>query len=138
MQLPKLRSRSLTCSGKGNNPDCQGCTRSIDSSTQEPAGRDETMTDEHVCNEEHEHGDEDFALELNTASQFLLEMRAQNLELLKIASQIAGYAGPHSPLKPNDVRQALRGVWDVYSELYSWVDPEEGDEEEEEGDEEVD
>jgi hypothetical protein len=75
-------------------------------------------------------------VELETASQVLLEMRAQNLELLKVAAQIAGYAGPHSPLKPNDLRQAMSAIWDAYSQLYQWVDPEEetGDEDDDEGD----
>jgi hypothetical protein len=63
-------------------------------------------------------------------------MRAQNLELLKIASQVAGYSGNHAPLKPNDARNALKGIWEIYSELYSWVDPEEGEDDDEELDEE--
>jgi hypothetical protein len=95
-----------------------------------------TMSDEQDCGDcghDHEHGDEELAIEIGAASQFLLGMRAQNLELLKIASQVAGYGGTHAPLKPNELRNAIKGIWDVYSELYSWVDPEEeeGDEDEE-------
>ncbi|MDG3003874.1 hypothetical protein [Paludisphaera mucosa] len=89
---------------------------------------------------EHEHDVEEAleeALELDTQSQIFLEMRRQNLELLKIASEVAGYAGPHGALKPGDVRNALRSIWDVYAEFYSWIDPEESEEEDEdEGDEE--
>jgi hypothetical protein len=85
---------------------------------------------------DHDHEDMmDLGVELETASQVLLEMRAQNLELLKVAAQIAGYAGPHSPLKPNDLRQAMSSIWDAYSQLYQWVDPEEeSDDDDEDGD----
>lgn len=73
------------------------------------------------------------ALELDTQSQIFLEMRRQNLELLRIASEVAGYGGEHGPLKPGDVRHALRNIWDVFAEFYSWIDPEEED-----GDEDLD
>ena len=91
---------------------------------------------EHDHDHDHEHDVEEAleeALELDTQSQIFLEMRRQNLELLKIASEVAGYSGPHGPLKPGDVRNALRGIWDVYAEFYSWIDPEES-----EGDDEDD
>ena len=97
------------------------------------------MTDDNgggCCANEPGSEGEEYALELGTAGQFILEMRAQNLELLKLAAQIAGYSGAHGPLKPNDVRQALRGVWDVYSELYAWVDPEDDQDDEDGADEE--
>ena len=57
----------------------------------------------------HEHDVEEAleeALELDTQSQIFLEMRRQNLELLRIASEVAGYGGNHGPLKPGDVRNA--------------------------------
>ena len=73
-----------------------------------------------------------FTLELDTQSQIFLEMRRQNLDLLRIASEVAGYGGNHGPLKPGDVRNALRNIWDVYAEFYSWIDPEE-----DEGDDEL-
>jgi hypothetical protein len=103
--------------------------------------------DEHDHDHEHEHDEHEHdveealeeALELDTQSQIFLEMRRQNLELLKIASEVAGYSGPHPALKPADVRNALRNIWDVYAEFYSWIDPEEseeGDEEEPEEDDE--
>ena len=69
------------------------------------------------------------ALELDTQSQIFLEMRRQNLDLLKVAAEVAGYTGHHPPLKPNDFRGALKSIWDIYSEFYAWIDPEEADEE---------
>jgi len=74
------------------------------------------------------------ALELDTQTQIFLEMRKQNLELLKIAAQVAGFSGPHAPLKHTDLKNALRNIWEVYSEVYTWVDPEES-QEDEDGDE---
>ena len=86
---------------------------------------------------DHEHDDEDEveealeeALELDTQSQIFLEMRRQNLDLLKIAAEVAGYAGHHPPLKPGDLKHAMKSLWEIYSELYAWIDPEESDEEE--------
>ena len=84
----------------------------------------------------HEH---DLAMELTTQSQIFLEMRQQNIELLEIAAKVVGLGGDHAPLKQGDVRQALRTVWEVYSEFYTWVDPEEAaedDDEDGDGDEE--
>jgi hypothetical protein len=73
------------------------------------------------------------ALELDTQSQIFLEMRRQNLDLLRIATEVAGYTGEHGPLKSGDVRNALRNIWEIFAEFYTWVDPEEseGDEDEE-------
>lgn len=76
------------------------------------------------------------ALELDTQSQIFLEMRRQNLDLLKIASEVAGYAGPHAPLKQGDVKNALKSMWDIYSELYAWVDPEESEDDDDDEDDE--
>ena len=47
---------------------------------------------------EHEHEDEveealEEALELDTQSQIFLEMRRQNLDLLRLATEVAGYGG---------------------------------------------
>jgi hypothetical protein len=85
-------------------------------------------------NHHHDEGDESeelaFPIELETASQVLLEMRSQNVELLKLAAQVAGYSGGHSPLKPSELRQAINAVWEVYSQLYQWIDPEETEDEE--------
>jgi hypothetical protein len=74
------------------------------------------------------------ALELDTQSQIFLEMRRQNLDLLKIAAEVAGYTGNHPPLKPGDMKHAMKGIWDIYSEFYAWIDPEESDEDEEDDD----
>jgi hypothetical protein len=91
---------------------------------------------EHIHDDTHEHENDEGILDLeaDTQSRIFLEMRAQNLELLRIAAQVAGYAGTHGPLKQGDVRNAMKGIWDVYAEFYSWIDPEEtdGDDEEEE------
>jgi hypothetical protein len=91
--------------------------------------------DEHVHNHTHRDDSDDEveealeeALELDTQSQIFLEMRRQNLDLLKIAAEVAGYGGDHSPLKPGDLKQAMKGIWDIYSEFYAWIDPEESDE----------
>lgn len=90
------------------------------------------MIDEHDHDDEHDHADPDetFELELNTQSQIFLDMRQQNLDLLEIAARVAGYGGDHGPVKPNELRQVMKSIWEVYSEFYQWIDPEEpGDEE---------
>lgn len=89
------------------------------------------------CGDAHDdEGCEPMAIEFETAGQVLLEMRAQNLEMIKIAARVAGYGGDHSPLKPNELRQAMSAIWDVYSQLYQWIDPEDALEDEEEDEEE--
>jgi hypothetical protein len=83
---------------------------------------------------EHEHEVEEAleeALELDTQSQIFLVMRRQNLDLLRIATQVAGYSGQHGPIKSGDVKNALRNIWEVFSEFYSWIDPEEAEEDDE-------
>ncbi|MFO0907905.1 MAG: hypothetical protein U0794_06005 [Isosphaeraceae bacterium] len=77
------------------------------------------------------------ALELDTQSQIFLEMRRQNLELLRVAAEVAGFTGQHPALKPHDVRGALKSIWDIYSEFYAWIDPEESDDEGDEEDEDL-
>ncbi len=97
--------------------------------------------DEHDHEHDHEHDVEEAleeVLELDSQSQIFLEMRRQNLELLRIASEVAGYSGQHPALKPGDVRNALRNIWDVYAEFYSWIDPEDSEEEGDEGEDEDD
>lgn len=93
------------------------------------------------CEHDHDHDEmEDAieeALELDTQSQIFLEMRRQNLDLLRVAAEVAGFTGPHPALKPNDLRHALKTIWDIYSEFYTWVDPEETDEDDDEEDEEL-
>jgi hypothetical protein len=89
---------------------------------------DAHKADEPENETEHEHEVEEAleeALELDTQSQIFLEMRRQNLDLLRIATQVAGYSGQHGPLKPGDVKNALRNIWDIFAEFYSWIDPEE-------------
>ncbi len=100
---------------------------------------------EHDHDHDHDHNHEDEveealeeALELDTQSQIFLEMRRQNLDLLRLAAEVAGYTGAHPPLRPGDQRNALKGIWDVYSEFYAWIDPEESDEEDDEDEDEDD
>src|SRR5436190_21453164 len=98
---------------------------------------------DHDHEPEHEHEDEveealEEALELDTQSQIFLEMRRQNLDLLRITTEVAGYTGEHGPLKPGDVRNALRNIWEVFAEFYTWVDPEEADGDEEDGEDDED
>lgn len=75
---------------------------------------------------------------MDTQSQIFLQMRRQNLELLRIATQVAGYAGPHGPLKSGDVKTAIRNIWEVFSELYAWIDPEEAEGDDDDDDDDGD
>jgi hypothetical protein len=87
---------------------------------------------------QHEHEVEEAleeALELDTQSQIFLQMRRQNLDLLRIATQVAGYSGQQGPLKSGDVKNALRSIWDIFSEFYVWVDPEEAEDDGDDGEE---
>jgi hypothetical protein len=79
--------------------------------------------DEHDLEEGEEALDD--ALEMDTQSQIFLEMRQQNLDLLRIAIEVAGYTGQHAALKGEEVKKALHNIWEVFSEFYSWIDPEE-------------
>jgi hypothetical protein len=94
------------------------------------------MIDEHHHHEEHsghhheEEIDESLALELDTQSRIFLDMRDQNIELLKIAAQVAGLSGSHTGLKSTEVPQVLKNLWNIYAEFYSWVDPEESEDDE--------
>jgi hypothetical protein len=97
---------------------------------------------EHDHDHDHEHDDEieeaiEEALELDTQSQIFLEMRRQNLDLLKIAVEVAGFAGQHPPFKHGDLKGALRSIWDIYSEFYAWVDPEETEDDGIEGEDDL-
>lgn len=91
----------------------------------------------HENENDHDHDQEveealEEALELDTQSQIFLEMRRQNVDLLKIAAEVAGYSGGHNALKPGDLRNAMKSIWEIYSEFYAWIDPEESDEDDEE------
>jgi hypothetical protein len=90
------------------------------------------MIDEQGLPHEHEHEDA-MELEIDTQSQIFLEMRGQNLELLRIAAQVAGFGGTQGPGKPGDLKRALKDMWEIYSEFYTWVDPEESDDDDDEG-----
>jgi hypothetical protein len=91
--------------------------------------------DEHELENEHEHEHDveealEEAIELDTQSQIFLQMRRQNLDLLRLATEVAGCAGPHGPLKPGDLKSAMRTIWEVFSEFYTWIDPEESEDDE--------
>lgn len=94
---------------------------------------------EHEHDDEHEHDPAEEgleqALELDTQSEIFLEMRRQNLDLLKLSIEVAGLGGPHPALKSGDLKNAVKNIWDLYSEFYTWIDPEEA-EGDDEGDEE--
>jgi hypothetical protein len=60
----------------------------------------------HDHDHEHEHEVEEAlgeALELDTQSQIFLQMRRQNLDLLRLATEVAGFGGAHAPLKNDDL-----------------------------------
>jgi hypothetical protein len=101
----------------------------------------EEQDDAHEHEHEHENEVEEAleeALELDTQSQIFLEMRRQNLDLLKIAAEVAGFSGPHPAIKSGgDLKHAMKTIWDIYSEFYAWIDPEESDEDEDDEDEEL-
>ena len=72
------------------------------------------------------------ALELDTQSQIFLEMRRQNLDLLKLSIEVAGLSGQHPPIKPPEMKNVIKGIWDLYSEFYTWIDPEESEDDDDE------
>jgi hypothetical protein len=91
------------------------------------------MIDEHDPDDGHEHDhDEAYELELSTQSQIFLDMRQQNLDLLELASRVAGFSGEHNALKPDEIQPALKKIWQIYAEFYTWIDPEESEEDQEE------
>ncbi|MDX2038591.1 MAG: hypothetical protein SFX72_18230 [Isosphaeraceae bacterium] len=67
----------------------------------------------------------DAALEFESQVQIFLEQRRQNIDLLKLAIEVAGVGGQHPPLKRSDLESAMKSVWEIYSEFYGWIDPEE-------------
>lgn len=99
------------------------------------------MSDEHEhgpdCDHDHDHAiDEALAMELGAQTQIFLELRQQNMDLLRLAAKVAGFTGEHAPLKHAELKPALRSIWDIYSEFHAWVDPEEEDGDEDEDDDE--
>jgi hypothetical protein len=69
-------------------------------------------------------------LDLDSPTQVFLSLRSQNLDLLRLAIQTAGYAEGKPFLKAEEKRQAMERIWEIYSEFYEWVDPESDDDEE--------
>ena len=88
----------------------------------------------HDDDHDHDHGAEEGleqALELDTQSQIYLELRGQNIEVLKLAIEVAGLSGQHPPLKGGDVKAVVKNIWDLYAEFAAWIDPESSDDDEE-------
>lgn len=109
-------------------------TNDFDAGLHEPNGHDHDHDHDHDHQAEEALAEEalEEALELDTQGQIFLEMRRQNLDLLRLATEVAGYAGDHGPVKPSDLKGAMRNIWDVFSEFYTWIDPEEADDDEDE------
>jgi hypothetical protein len=57
-----------------------------------------------------------------------LTIRAQNIELLGLASKIAGCHDPKSLINDVDAEATMRRLHEIYSTLEEWVDPDEADE----------
>ncbi len=70
-------------------------------------------------------------LDVQEQTGVFLELRKQNVELLKVAAQIAGFGGASPQARGEDMRQSLDKIWNIYSELYEWIDPEEDEDEDE-------
>lgn len=68
--------------------------------------------------------------ELASAPSIFLEMRSQNIELLKIAMQLAERIPPAGGAS-NDPRAAMEHLWGLFAELYDWIDPEQSEDEDE-------
>ena len=92
--------------------------------------------DHHGHPHEHEHEVEEAleeALELDTQGQIFLEMRRQNLDLLRLATEVTGSLGRRqTPPTEGDLKAALADIWEVFSEFYTWIDPEEAEDDEDE------
>lgn len=100
---------------------------------------EEDNHNDHDHDHDHDDGEcgmsgEDALAEMTDTGIFL-QMRSQNIELLQVAVQVAGYAQSNGPLKPHDLRNAMKNIWEVYSEFYEWIDPEEIEDDEEADDE---
>jgi hypothetical protein len=99
-----------------------------------------------MTDHDHSHDDDDNdveeafeeALELDTQSQIFLEMRRQNIDLLRLAAEVAGFTGQHAPLKQGDTENALRTIWPLFAEFYTWIDPEEADDDDDDDDDDED
>lgn len=66
-------------------------------------------------------------LEEMQSTQIYMALREQNVELLRLASEVTGLTGESAKTPPADLEKALRQLWDVYSEFYSWVDPQDAE-----------
>jgi hypothetical protein len=48
---------------------------------------------------------------------------------------VAGYSGEHKPVSSEEIQPALKRIWQIYSEFYTWIDPEDPEDEEEDEEE---
>ncbi len=95
------------------------------------SGHDDTHDHDHDHECEHEVQEAlGEALELDTQSQIFLQMRRQNLDLLRLASEVAGYGSARGPVKQEELKGAMQNIWEVFSEFYTWIDPEEAEDDE--------
>ncbi len=93
------------------------------------SGHDDSHDHDHECEHEVQEALGE-ALELDTQSQIFLQMRRQNLDLLRLAAEVAGYGSARGPVKQDDLKPAMQNIWEVFSEFYTWIDPEEAEDDE--------
>lgn len=73
-----------------------------------------------------------FSLEdLETGSQIFVTARGQNIELIKLAAQLAGYGPGGATITPENASEALQHIYDMFHEFVDWIDPELDDDDEE-------
>ena len=91
---------------------------------------------DHTHEDDHSHDHDDAArARAGYAKPDLSRDALRTLELLKIAAQVTGYAGAQGVMKPGDSRRALKDIWEVFSEFYAWIDPEEAEDDDEDDEE---
>ncbi|GIW87363.1 MAG: hypothetical protein KatS3mg108_1687 [Isosphaeraceae bacterium] len=74
--------------------------------------------------------DDEQMLEYVAGPTIFLHLRQQNIELLKLAIDLAERINPRGE-KSSDPRVALEQLWSLYAELYDWIDPEQAEDEDE-------
>lgn len=80
----------------------------------------------------HDHDHDHDATDLELGSRMYVEFRAQNIELLKLAAQVAGFGPGAHATKFDDPKPVLDQIWDLYAEFQEWIDPEGDDDESDE------
>jgi hypothetical protein len=86
----------------------------------------------HAPPHQHDHDeDEDHplsGLEGESAAQAYMMFRMQNVEILKLAAQVAGFGPGVTAPKSDEPKPALDRIWTYYAEFLEWIDPEIDDE----------